>query len=178
MIIRGGPSDPMSTSWVTFFFWPNNGEIIGWSWHQTSLPSFSESIEMKECDRKRVFVIVLFIIGHTRNRAQGTPGRMPNSGYSDQTQPTLQRKSNRDSGSSVERMADGDQKQQVVHPARRMEGHVPRSPSGRTLRRDQSWRRWNRSQGNHWSLERSQDRCGTLDPVQACPDGRRAHACS
>ena len=28
---------------------------------------------MKECDRKRVFVIVLFIIGHTRNRAQGTP---------------------------------------------------------------------------------------------------------
>ena len=28
---------------------------------------------MKECDRKWVFVIVLFIIGHTRNRAQGTP---------------------------------------------------------------------------------------------------------
>ena len=84
---------------------------------------------MKECYRKRVFVIVLFIIGHTRNRAQGTPGRMPDSGYSDQTQLSLQRKSNRDPGSSVERMADGDQKQQVVHPARRMEGHVPRSPS-------------------------------------------------
>ena len=29
---------------------------------------------------------------------------------------------------------------------------------------------------NHWSLERSQDRCGALDPFQACPDGRRAHA--
>ena len=29
-----------------------------------------------------------------------------------------------------------------------------------------------------WSLERLQDRCGTLDPVQARPDGRRAHACS
>ena len=76
---------------------------------------------MKECYRKRVFVIVLFIIGHTRNRAQGTPGRMPNSGYSEQTQQGLHRKSNRDPGSSVERMADGDQKQQVVHPARRME---------------------------------------------------------
>ena len=94
-------------------------------------------------------MIVLFIIWHTRNRAQGTPWRKPISGYSDQTQPILHRKSNRDSGSSVERMADGDQKHQVVHPARRMEGHVPRSPSGRTLRRDQSWHRWNRSQGNH-----------------------------
>ena len=31
---------------------------------------------------------------------------------------------------------------------------------------------------NHWSLECQQDRCGTLDPFQACPDGRRAHACS
>ena len=38
---------------------------------------------------------------------QGTPGRMPNSCYSDQTQPTLQRKSNRDSGSSVERLSFG-----------------------------------------------------------------------
>ena len=84
---------------------------------------------MKECDRKQVFVIVLFIIGHTRNRAQGTPRRKPIFRFSNQTQPILHRKSNRDSGSSVERMADGDQKQKVVHPARRMEGHVPRSPS-------------------------------------------------
>ena len=28
---------------------------------------------MKECNRKLVFVIVLFIIGHTRNQAQSTP---------------------------------------------------------------------------------------------------------
>ena len=28
---------------------------------------------MRECNRKLVFVIVFFIIGHDRNRAQGTP---------------------------------------------------------------------------------------------------------
>ena len=38
---------------------------------------------------------------------QGTPGRMPDSGYSDQTQLSLQRKSNRDPGSSVERLSFG-----------------------------------------------------------------------
>ena len=39
------------------------------------------------------------------------------------------RKCNRESRSSVERMADGEQEAQVVHSARRMEGHVPRSQS-------------------------------------------------
>ena len=81
--------------------------VLIWITNGLHLNLPTQWLTMKECDRKRVFVIVLFIIGHTRNRAQGTPGRMPNSGYSDQTQPTLQRKSNRDSGSSVERMADG-----------------------------------------------------------------------
>ena len=112
----------------------------------------------------------------------------PSTGYSKKkadfpvfesdTAKILQRKSNRDTCSSVERMADGDQKQKVVHPARRMEGHVPRSPSEgpfdeTTLDVDEI-----EVKENHWSLERSQDRCGALDPFQACPDGRRAHACS
>ena len=40
---------------------------------------------MKECNRKLVFVIVLFIIGHTRNQAQSTPeeSRIPVSGTDD-----------------------------------------------------------------------------------------------
>ena len=95
-----------------------------------------------------------------------------------QTQHGLHRKSNRDQGSSVERMADGDQKHKVVHPARRMEAmsldHHQEGPFDETnLDVDEI-----KVKGTTWSLERSQDRCGTLDPLQACPDGRRAHACS
>ena len=52
---------------------------------------------LKECDRKQVLVIVLFIIGHTRNRAQGTPRRKPISGFRADTTAILRRKSNRDS---------------------------------------------------------------------------------
>ena len=44
-----------------------NTRLLGVPWRGSVWPV------MKECDRKRVFVIVLFIIGHTRNRAQGTP---------------------------------------------------------------------------------------------------------
>ena len=84
---------------------------------------------MKECNRKLVFVIVLFIIGHTRNRAQSTPEESGKTGFwADNSQHFLQ-KCNRESRSSVERMADGEQEAQVVYSVRRMEGHVPRSQS-------------------------------------------------
>ena len=88
-------------------------------------------LKMKRMRQKQVFVIVLFIIGHTGTEHRG-----------------------------------------------RMEGHVPRSPSEGPFDETSLDVDEIESQGNHWSLERSQDRCGTLDPVQACPDGRRAHACS
>ena len=123
-------------------------------------------------------MIVLFIIGHTRNRAQGTPEESRISGFrADATQIFL-RKSNRESLSSVERMADGDQEAQVVHSARRMEGHVPQSQSEGPSTRPCLSTMQIEDKENHWSLERQQDRCGALDPFQACPDGRRAHACS
>ena len=83
-----------------------------------------------------------------------------------------------DTGSSVERMADGDQKHKVVHSARRMEAmsldHHQEGPFDETNLDDDEIE----VKGTTWSLERSQDRCGAVDPVQACPDGRRAHACS
>ena len=44
-------------------------------------------------------------------------------------QPNFLRKCNRESCSSGEWIADGEQEAQVVHSARRMEGHVPRSQS-------------------------------------------------
>ena len=75
-------------------------------------------------------------------------------------------------------MADGDQEAQVMHSARRMEGHVPRSQSEGPSTRPCLSMMQIEDKENHWSLERQQDRCGTLDPFQACPDGRRAHACS
>ena len=52
-------------------------------------------------------------------------------------------------------------------------------PNWKDLRRDHACR-WLqiKDKENHWSLERQQDRCGALDPFQACPEGRRAHACS
>ena len=85
---------------------------------------------MKECDRKRVFVIVLFIIGSHKEPSTGYSMKKADTCYSEQTQPRFYIVNpNRDTCSSVERMADGDQKQKVVHPSRRMEGHVPRSPS-------------------------------------------------
>ena len=105
-----------------------------------------KSIQWKNATENKVFMIVLFIIGHTRNRAQGTPGRKPISSFPKQTQPILQQKSNRDSCSSVERMADGDQKPKVVHSARRMEA-MSLDPNQKDLRRDHAWRRCNRRQG-------------------------------
>ena len=81
-----------------------------------------------------------------------------------------------DTGSSVERMAGRGPKAQGRSFCPQNGGHVPWSPSGRTLRRDQSWRRWNRSQGTTWSPERSQDRCGAVDPVQA-PSWRTPSPC-
>ena len=132
----------------------------------------------KNATENTVFVIVLFIIGHTRNRAQGTPEESQIYGFrADATQIFL-RKTNRESRSFVERMADGDQEAQVVHSAHRMEGHVPRSQSERTFDETMLDDDAIEDKENHWSLERQQDRCGTLDPFQACPDGRRAHACS
>ena len=72
-----------------------------------------------------------------------------------------------DMGSSVERMAGGDQKHQVVHSARRMEAmsldHHQYGPFDETNLDDDEIG----VKGTTWSLERSQDRCGTLDPLQA-----------
>ena len=72
-------------------------------------------------------------------------------------------------GSSVERMAGGDQKHQVVHSARRMEAmsldHHQYGPFDETNLDDDEIE----VKGTTWSLERSQDRCGTLDPPQAPP---------
>ena len=96
-----------------------------------------------------------------------------------QTKPHFLQKCNRESRSSVERMADGEEEAQGVHSAHRMEGHVPRYPNRKDLRWDHAcqWLQIDDKE-NHWSLECQQDRCGALDPFQACPEGRRAHACS
>ena len=42
-------------------------------------------LEYKNATEKEFFVIVLFIIGHTRNRAQGTPEKKAETGYFEQT---------------------------------------------------------------------------------------------
>ena len=54
-----------------------------------------------------------------------------------------------------------------MHSARRMEAMSTDSTSGgpfdETMLDDDEIE----DKDNHWSLERSQDRCGTVDPIQA-----------
>ena len=133
---------------------------------------------MKECNRKLVFVIVLFIIGHTRNRAQGTPeeSRFPVSG-----QTTAKMFFENATGNLVHLLngwQTGNRKpRSCILPAEWKAMSL--NPNRKDLRRDHACRRLQiEDKENHWSLEHQQDRCGTLDPFQACPDGRRAHACS
>ena len=67
------------------------------------------TVQWKNATENKIFVIVLFIIGHTRNRAQGTPKKKAENRISKQTpnrfyveNPTGTK------GSSVERMAGGE----------------------------------------------------------------------
>ena len=71
--------------------------------------------------KTKVFVIVLFIIGSHKEPSTGYSMKKRNFRLFAQTQHGLHSKANKDQGSSVERMAVGDQKHKVVHPARRME---------------------------------------------------------
>ena len=133
---------------------------------------------MKECNRKLVFVIVLFIIGHTRNRAQSTPEE---SGKPVSGQTTAKIFFENATGNLVHllnRWQTGNRKpRSCILPAEWKAMSL--DPNRKDLRRDHACRRLQiEDKENHWSLERQQDRCGTLDPFQACPDGRRAHACS
>ena len=124
-------------------------------------------------------MIVFFIIGHDRNQAQDTLRRNGKPVFQNKQKPHFLQKCKQGTSSSVERMADGEKEAQGIHSTRRMEGHVPRSSSRMDLRRDHACRRLQiEDKENHWSLEHQQDRCGALDLFQACPDGRRAFACS
>ena len=79
-------------------------------------------VKIEECYQKtKVFVIVLFIIGSHKEPSTGYSMKKRNFRLFAQTQHGLHSKANKDQGSSVERMAVGDQKHKVVHPARRME---------------------------------------------------------
>ena len=81
--------------------------------------TFSDgSGELAECNRKLVFVIVFFIIGHNRNQAQDTLGRSGKTGFSGtDKKPHFLRKCKQGTSSSVERMADGEKEAQGVHSA-------------------------------------------------------------
>ena len=122
-------------------------------------------------------MIVLFIIGHTRNQAQGTPEESRISGFrADATKFS----SKIQQGISFICWTDG--RRGPGSPGRAFcpqNGRpCPSIPIGRTFDETMLVDDAIEDKENHWSLERQQDRCGTLDPFQACPDGRRAHACS
>ena len=60
-------------------------------WRQSNFGIPDKDV-IAECNRKLVFVIVFFIIGHDRNRAQDTLGRIRKTGFPEQTKATFSSK--------------------------------------------------------------------------------------
>ena len=133
--------------------------------------------QIREFNRKLVFVIVFFIIGHDRNRAQDTLEEYGKPVFRDRHKPHFLQKCKQGTRSSVERMADGERKPKACILPAEWKVMSLDIPIGRTFNETMLVDDC-KSKENHWSLECQQDLCGALDPFQACPDGRRAHACS
>ena len=124
-------------------------------------------------------MIVFFIIGHNRNRAQSTPEEYGKPVFRDRRNHIFFKNANRGLVHLLNGWQTGKRKPKACILPAEWKAMSLDIPIGRTF--DETMLVddcKSEDKENHWSLERQQDRCGALDPFQACPEGRRAHACS